>query len=82
MELKPGHLTLRELSAPGRVLNGPAPVDSTMYTANPSHQVADGYMWMSGTSFAAPIVAGAANNQLANESAARPGVKGSHLGAR
>ena len=44
-----------ELSAPGRVLNGPAPVGSTMYPENPTRKVADGYMWMSGTSFAAPV---------------------------
>ena len=43
-----------EVSAPGRVLNGPAPVESTMYVENPTRKVADGYMWMSGTSFAAP----------------------------
>ena len=49
-----------ELAAPGRVLNGPVPKDSLMYTSNQGRRVADGYMWMSGTSFAAPIVAGAA----------------------
>ena len=53
-----------ELSAPGRVLNGPAPKDSTMYTSFPNRRVGDGYMWMSGTSFAAPIVAGAAATLL------------------
>ena len=53
-----------ELAAPGRVLNGPVPMDSTMFTSNPSRKVADGYMWMSGTSFAAPIVAGAAATLL------------------
>ena len=53
-----------ELAAPGRMLNGPVPMDSTMFTSNPSRKVADGYMWMSGTSFAAPIVAGAAATVL------------------
>ena len=53
-----------ELAAPGRVLNGPVPMDSLMFTSNASHKVADGYMWMSGTSFAAPIVAGAAATLL------------------
>ncbi len=63
-----------EISAPGRFLNGPAPKDSLMYTSNPSRRVeekkrgrkgGDTYMWMSGTSFAAPIVAGAAASVLA-----------------
>jgi serine protease AprX len=53
-----------ELSAPGRFLNGPAPTGSTMYTSNPARKVANGYMWMSGTSFAAPLVAGAAATLL------------------
>ena len=53
-----------ELAAPGRVLNGPVPMDSPMFTSNPSRKVADGYMWMSGTSFAAPIVSGAAATVL------------------
>ena len=35
-----------------------------MFTSNPSRKVADGYMWMSGTSFAAPIVSGAAATVL------------------
>jgi serine protease AprX len=49
-----------ELAAPGRMMNGPAPKDSTMYGEFPSRKVGDGYMWMSGTSFAAPLVSGAA----------------------
>jgi serine protease AprX len=53
-----------ELAAPGRMLNGPVPMDAAMLTDNASHKVADGYMWMSGTSFAAPIVAGAAATVL------------------
>ena len=53
-----------ELSAPGRVLNGPAPIGSKMYEAFPERKVANGYMWMSGTSFAAPLVAGAAATLL------------------
>ncbi len=53
-----------ELAAPGRVLNGPVPMDSPMFTSNPSRKVADGYMWMSGTSFAAPIVSAAAATVL------------------
>ena len=63
-----------EISAPGRYLTGPVPRDSLMYGAEPDRRV-DGqssghrrggaYMWMSGTSFAAPIVAGAAASVLA-----------------
>lgn len=62
-----------EIAAPGRFLSGPVPRDSLMYSTNPSRRVAEGrqrkgdgtYMWMSGTSFAAPIVAGAAASVLA-----------------
>ena len=63
-----------EISAPGRLLNGPVPKGSPMYGANPERRVDaekrdrrgdDTYMWMSGTSFAAPIVAGAAASVLA-----------------
>jgi len=54
-----------DLGAPGRMLNGPAPAGSAMLAAHPERQVAPGYMWMSGTSFAAPIVAGAAAALLA-----------------
>jgi len=53
-----------ELAAPGRVLNGPVPTGSTLYGMFPSRKVADQYMWMSGTSFAAPIVSGAAATVL------------------
>src|SRR4051812_36596244 len=54
-----------ELAAPGRALNGPVPTSSAMYVQNPERHVADGYMWMSGTSFAAPIVSGAAATVIA-----------------
>jgi serine protease AprX len=54
-----------ELGAPGRYMNGPAPTSSAMYTQHPERIVAPGYMWMSGTSFAAPVVAGAAADLLA-----------------
>jgi serine protease AprX len=50
-----------ELCAPGRSMNGPAPTSSTIYTQHPERTVAPGYMWMSGTSFSAPVVAGAAS---------------------
>ncbi len=63
-----------EISAPGRFLDGPVPKGSLMYGAEPGRRVDgekrgrkgdDTYMWMSGTSFAAPIVAGAAASVLA-----------------
>ncbi|MBA3346927.1 MAG: response regulator [Actinobacteria bacterium] len=41
------------------------PAGSTLPTALPDRVVAPGYMWMSGTSFAAPIVSGAAAELLA-----------------
>ena len=54
-----------ELGAPGRYLNGAAPTGSAIYGQHPERIVAPGYMWMSGTSFAAPVVAGAAAQLLA-----------------
>jgi serine protease AprX len=54
-----------DLSAPGRFLIMPVPVASTIATALPDRVVAPGYMWMSGTSFSAPAVAGAAAQLLA-----------------
>ena len=54
-----------ELAAPGRFLAGPVSAGSTLATALPDRVVAPGYMWMSGTSFAAPIVSGVAAQLLA-----------------
>jgi serine protease AprX len=54
-----------ELGAPGRVMNGAVPVGSSLYSLFPERVVAEGYQWMSGTSFAAPAVAGAAAQLLA-----------------
>jgi serine protease AprX len=54
-----------ELAAPGRSLVMPVPMGSTIPTLRPERVVGHGYMWMSGTSFAAPIVAGAAAQILA-----------------
>ena len=54
-----------ELSAPGRYLVMPLPMGSTIARALPDRVVDPGYMWMSGTSFAAPIVSGAAAQLLA-----------------
>src|SRR6476659_571638 len=49
-----------DLAAPGRYMIGPVPVTSTLYTERADHVVEPGYMELSGTSFAAPIVSGAA----------------------
>jgi serine protease AprX len=55
-----------ELGAPGRVLIAPVPAGSTMAKEHPERVVYPGYMWMSGTSFAAPVVSGAAALVLAH----------------
>jgi serine protease AprX len=54
-----------DLGAPGRVLIAPVPQASTMAKEHPERVVYSGYMWMSGTSFAAPVVSGAAALVLA-----------------
>jgi serine protease AprX len=54
-----------EISAPGRYMIGPVPANSTLATTRPDSVVAPGYMQLSGTSFAAPIVSGAAAYLLA-----------------
>ena len=43
----------------------PVPMDATIPQTVPDRVVAPGYMWMSGTSFAAPVVSGAAAQILA-----------------
>ena len=54
-----------EISAPGRYMIGPVPDDSTLATTRPGSMVAPGYEQLSGTSFAAPVVSGAAAYLLA-----------------
>jgi serine protease AprX len=54
-----------DVSAPGRYMIMPVPDGSTILNTVPDRLVAPGYMWMSGTSFAAPVVAGAAAQILA-----------------
>jgi serine protease AprX len=49
-----------DVAAPGRYMVGPVPVTSTLYTERADHVVAPGYIELSGTSFAAPIVTGIA----------------------
>jgi serine protease AprX len=49
-----------DIGAPGRLLVGPVPSLSTMAREHPERLTASGYMWMSGTSFSAPVVSGAA----------------------
>jgi serine protease AprX len=54
-----------DIGAPGRSLIGPVPGSATMPLEHPERVTGSGFMWMSGTSFAAPIVAGAAAQLLA-----------------
>jgi serine protease AprX len=54
-----------ELAAPGRFMVGPVPDGSTLAKTRPDDVVAKGYIELSGTSFAAPIVSGAAAYILA-----------------
>jgi len=54
-----------ELAAPGRYMIGPVPSDSTLVSQFPNSVTAPGYLQLSGTSFAAPVVSGAAANILA-----------------
>jgi serine protease AprX len=54
-----------ELAAPGRYMVGPVPTASTLAIQRADHIVAPGYIQLSGTSFAAPVVSGAAAQILA-----------------
>jgi len=54
-----------EVSAPGRYMVGAVPTSATLTSERPGNVVAPGYMELSGTSFAAPVVAGTADEILA-----------------
>jgi serine protease AprX len=54
-----------ELSAPGRYMIGPVPPTATLALERPANVTSPGYIQLSGTSFAAPVVAGAAADILA-----------------
>jgi serine protease AprX len=54
-----------DIAAPGRFMVSAVPVTSTITTTVPDRVVGPGYIWMSGTSFSAPVVAGAAAQLLA-----------------
>ena len=54
-----------EIVAAGRYMIGPVPVDSTLVQERPDKVVAPGYIQLSGTSFAAPVVSGSIAQILA-----------------
>ncbi|MFL5965428.1 MAG: S8 family serine peptidase [Gaiellaceae bacterium] len=58
-----------ELGAPGRYMVGAVPPSATLTKERPDHVVSPGYMELSGTSFAAPAVAGTALQIIARHPA-------------
>jgi serine protease AprX len=61
-----------ELAAPGRWMIGPVPTGSVLATTFADRLLNPGYMWMSGTSFSAPVVAGTAAQILARHPSFTP----------
>jgi serine protease AprX len=49
-----------EIGAPGRYMIGPVPTSGQLYSQRPASVTSPGYMQLSGTSFSAPVVSGAA----------------------
>jgi serine protease AprX len=71
-----------EIAAAGRYMVGPIPPTSTLLLQKPENAVAPGYMRLSGTSFASPVVAGAAAQILARHPSYTPDqVKGALMQA-
>jgi serine protease AprX len=54
-----------EIAAAGRYMVGPVPATASLLALKPQNYVAPGYMMLSGTSFASPVVAGVAAQILA-----------------
>ena len=61
-----------DLVAPGRYMVGPVPMGSTLPLERPTKVVEPGYMQLSGTSFAAPVVSGAAAQILSRHPSFTP----------
>jgi serine protease AprX len=61
-----------DIAAPGRYMVSAVPSTASIPATVPDRVVAPGYMWMSGTSFAAPVVSGAAAQILARHPSFTP----------
>ncbi|MFL6029266.1 MAG: S8 family serine peptidase [Gaiellaceae bacterium] len=61
-----------DVSAPGRYMAAPTPMDGSIAKTVPDRILSAGYIWMSGTSFSAPVVSGAAAQILARHPSFTP----------